>query len=240
MSGSIIGLVPKQFVYILIKHHSWYERETTAKKGVNISNAYASVRARTASKKLVFKPINVSQDVEELLVPKPIRDSEIEVENVDDEVEGAREFRRPSLTGSINQDEDKLDPNRANSFTQSVNSRRNKVFDTLMKYTGEADTVELPLTSKVLPWQEFNVDFSSSSHQFAEIEEEVKVFKDKLIDLRPYMIDAPFVIHTTDRLPKVLDYFRHFHLRALPVVSPIDGKPVAIITRQDIFAYMSL
>lgn len=121
-----------------------------------------------------------------------------------------------------------------------MNSRRNKVYETLMKYTGEADTVELPITKNVLPWYEFNVDFWSSHHTYEEIADDVKNFKDKLIDLRPYMIEQPFVVHTTDRLPKVLNYFRHFHLRALPVIDPNDGKPVAIITRQDIFAYMSL
>jgi CBS domain-containing protein len=56
-------------------------------------------------------------------------------------------------------------------------------------------------------------------------------FGHKLIDLRPYMIEQPYVIHTTDKLPKVLELFRHFHLRALPVLDPSDGLPVAVLTR---------
>lgn len=54
------------------------------------------------------------------------------------------------------------------------------------------------------------------------------------------MIEEPYIVHTTDKLPKVLDLFRHFHLRALPVLDPNDGLPVAVLTRQDLFAYMAL
>lgn len=45
------------------------------------------------------------------------------------------------------------------------------------------------------------------------------------------MIEEPYIVHTTDKIPKVLDLFRHFHLRALPVIDPNDGLPVAVITR---------
>jgi CBS domain-containing protein len=52
-----------------------------------------------------------------------------------------------------------------------------------------------------------------------------------MIDLRPYMIEEPYTVYTTDKLPKVLDMFRHFHLRALPVINPNYGKIVAVLTR---------
>ena len=45
------------------------------------------------------------------------------------------------------------------------------------------------------------------------------------------MIEEPFTVYTTDKLPKVLDLFRHFHLRALPVLDPNSGLPVAVLTR---------
>ena len=54
------------------------------------------------------------------------------------------------------------------------------------------------------------------------------------------MIENPYTVNTTDYLNKVLEMFRHFHLRALPVVDPHDGTPVAVITRADLFAYMSV
>ena len=65
-------------------------------------------------------------------------------------------------------------------------------------------------------------------------------FSQKYIDLRPYMIENPYMVLTTDKLPKCLDLFRHMHLRALPVNDPNTGMPVCILTRQNLFAYMSL
>jgi len=151
------------------------------------------------------------------------------------DLEQRKEFNK-SVQGTDDQDK----PQNTNSMNQSQNSRRNKVFETLMKYTGEADTIEMPITRSVLPWHFFNVDLWSNERTFSEVEDIANENMSKLIDLRPYMIEQPFKINCYDRLPKVLDYFRHFHLRALPVIDPNDGKPVAILTRQDIFAYMSL
>ena len=54
------------------------------------------------------------------------------------------------------------------------------------------------------------------------------------------MIEEPYIVYTTDKLPKCLDLFRHMHLRALPVIDPNDGSCVAVLTRSDIFAYMAL
>jgi len=121
-----------------------------------------------------------------------------------------------------------------------MNSRRDKVKMTLEKYTGDRDRMEIPFTTNLLEWEHFNVDFWSTERKFSEVQHIADQYPEETIDLRPYMIEAPFKVHTTDRLPKVLDYFRMFHLRALPVIDPNDGKPQAVITRQDLFAYMSL
>jgi len=64
-----------------------------------------------------------------------------------------------------------------------------------------------------------------------EVADIMSRFPQKMIDLRPYMISTPHVILTTDKLPKVLEMFRNFHLRALPVLSPATGLPVAVLTR---------
>lgn len=63
---------------------------------------------------------------------------------------------------------------------------------------------------------------------------------DKMIDIRPYMIETPNIAVTTDRLQKINDFFRHMHLRMLPVTNPGTGALEGIITRQDLFAYMGL
>ena len=56
-----------------------------------------------------------------------------------------------------------------------------------------------------LPWQNIGVN------------EDIKALKERIVE--------------NDKLPKVLDLFRHFHLRALPVLDPSKGLPVAVLTR---------
>jgi len=63
---------------------------------------------------------------------------------------------------------------------------------------------------------------------------------DRLVDFRPYMIESPFTVTTTDRLTKVVSVFRNQHLRHLPVVHPGTGALKGMITRKDLFKYMDL
>ena len=89
----------------------------------------------------------------------------------------------------------------------------------------------LPLTTKPLPWHKFNADFWSTERTFAEVKDICEAHGDRLVDLRPYMIEEPHVVFITDKIKKVLDLFRHFHLQSLPVIDPNDGSPVAQLTR---------
>ena len=56
-----------------------------------------------------------------------------------------------------------------------------------------------------------------------------------MIDLKPYMIETPFVVLTTDKLPKILNLFRHMQLKLLPVLLPpqarFDQVIAGVITR---------
>ena len=61
-----------------------------------------------------------------------------------------------------------------------------------------------------------------------------------MIDLRAYMIPRPHSVFENDTIQKCLDIFRLMNLRALPVVNEDDGSLVGIITRQDLFAFMSV
>jgi len=65
-------------------------------------------------------------------------------------------------------------------------------------------------------------------------------FPNELVDLRPYMIEKPYTVTTKDKLYKILDIFRFMHLRHLPVIKESTGTLEGIITRSDIFSYMSL
>jgi CBS domain-containing protein len=119
-------------------------------------------------------------------------------------------------------------------------SGRKKKASTLRTFTGDKDLIYMPESTQVLPWHLFNSDFWSNERSHLEVKDIAELHGERLVDLRPYMIEEPHVVFKTDKLPKVLDLFRHFHLRSLPVIDPNDGTPVAVLTRADIFSYMAL
>ena len=93
-----------------------------------------------------------------------------------------------------------------------------------------------------MDWSDFNVDFHSSipdieSKEFQAILAGKPL---KLLDLRPYMIPRPFTVFENDSIQKSLDLFRLMNLRHLPVLAEEDGSLVGMITRQDLFAFMSI
>ena len=102
------------------------------------------------------------------------------------------------------------------------------------------DLADIPLTNETLPAELFNPDYYSHDREYDDIAEICEDNLDKMIDVRPYLIETPFLSQSTDRLQKILDLFRTMHLRSLPVTNPGSGALEGIITRQDIFAYMSL
>ena len=59
-----------------------------------------------------------------------------------------------------------------------------------------------------------------------------------LLDLRPYMIENPMRVMTTDYLFKCVEYMRKFHMRHIPVLHPTDGSLKGIITRRDLFKWL--
>lgn len=85
---------------------------------------------------------------------------------------------------------------------------------------------------KVLPWQEFTRNFKSEDTEYDDvIKSLIAVNPGASIDMRPYMIQNPFSVFTTDPLKKCLDVFRLHHLRHLIVIEPTNGKLTGIITR---------
>lgn len=114
--------------------------------------------------------------------------------------------------------------------------------ETLKMFTGVEDLKDAPMgeKSRRLTWYDFNSNFYSSDRKFEEVKGICEKYPYKVIDLRPYMVRYPYSVQSTDNLNKCLELFRHMHLRALPVISPHNGKLEGIITRQDIFAHMSL
>lgn len=54
------------------------------------------------------------------------------------------------------------------------------------------------------------------------------------------MIERPYLVSAFDKFPKVLSLFRQMQLRQLLVTNDSDGKLIGIITRQDLFSFMTL
>lgn len=61
-----------------------------------------------------------------------------------------------------------------------------------------------------------------------------------MIDVRPYIYEHPYRVTIHDNFEKCLETFRTNSLRHLCVVSPHQGAVVGVITRKDLFAYMSI
>ena len=95
--------------------------------------------------------------------------------------------------------------------------------------------------NRIIDWKEFNVDIYSTEYTGKKVlTEVVQIYPEEQVDLRPYIIENPLTINIYVKFERILDLFRTMHLRHLPVVNPADGSIQGIITRKDIFAYMSL
>ena len=68
----------------------------------------------------------------------------------------------------------------------------------------------------------------------------VDEYAEEWLDLRPYMWEDPIKVSVYAKIKDVLELFRMHHLRHLIVVDPSDGQLAGIVTRKDLFAYMSL
>ena len=45
-----------------------------------------------------------------------------------------------------------------------------------------------------------------------------------MIDFRPYLIENPTMVQSTDHFSKVLELFRKMHVRMMVVISPMNGS----------------
>jgi CBS domain-containing protein len=102
------------------------------------------------------------------------------------------------------------------------------------------DYEKYPLQDTMLHWTEVNQDFSSIPRNFLDVAVICQQNPNVRLDLRPYMIERPYSVELHDNIDKVMNIFKFMHLRQLPVVKQSNGQIQGIITRQDLFSYMSL
>ena len=262
MAGRIIGLIPANFIITLIEHHHWYAEEKirgVSENGDQVSNYYTSAVKRIQSIRLSQGDVEMDIDSEDGSPRGSIKGKD---ENEKFNLSADKKSKKvaDALDNSLNKGSDESDPTKGRRTgadeTDEVEFRysekgsnqhlalgempRDERTQTLVEFTGERDYEIAPKSEDILHWHEFCTDMYSSERSIHEVEDIANQFSHRHIDLRPYMIEQPYCVLTTDKLPKCLDLFRHMHLRALPVNDPNSGMPVAVLTRQDLFAYMAL
>jgi len=104
----------------------------------------------------------------------------------------------------------------------------------------EEDNQVYPPSEALITWRDLTIDFESNDRQFSEIADICKDYGHKEIDMRPYMLAELYTVSSKDSMTKTLNLFRFMHLRHLPVLNDKTYKLEGIITRQDLFSYMSL
>ena len=93
----------------------------------------------------------------------------------------------------------------------------------------------------ILPWQDFIRDFHSRDLPYnQEVKDIIEANKSERIDFRPYMIENPMTVTSSDKFLKCTELFRKMHLRSLIVIDPSDASLKGIITREDLFRFLDL
>lgn len=114
---------------------------------------------------------------------------------------------------------------------------------TLSRFSNLVDDDLFPRMPKplILAWPLFVRDFHSRDKELTQESREVcEQYLDHMVDFRPYLINNPIQVFTTDRIGKCLRIFRYMQCRTVLVMHPKDAKLKGVITRQDVFKYMDL
>ena len=140
---------------------------------------------------------------------------------------------------SLNSSDNRTGSIRMKKLTMTKEERR-KLIQSAIDVGQEDVDIDINDIKDTLPvtWENFNCKFNDVQPKYSEIEPYVQENVAKRLDLRPYMEQSPHFVSPRDNLQKVLDVFRLHHVRYLPVVE--NEQVVGIITRQDLFAYMTI
>lgn len=143
----------------------------------------------------------------------------------------------------ISDDDNKSDLNisRTSLGLQTTNRRNSDPRSSFNSYNIQSATIVKPKTftweqepqtaDKQLGW----VDFKLTQKEVLIAEDEQEN-DGKMVDLRPYMVEMPLVVLTSDKISKVSNLFRHMQLKMLPVMAvERNGQIVGVITRQNLF-----
>ena len=250
-AGNIVGVIPKNFIIVLIENHHWVD--------VNQLDSYQKSKLpkmfRRSSSDLQDEmgpgaPIHDDdwfqekdfrgEEGKDPLLPKQVSSEDSHPQSPEQDRKIGQNLIDASYMRESMERESLTLAKRGTDFNTSMSVEVEKRKKTLQQFTGLSDAAQIPATREELPWHHFNSDFYSNDREYAEVADICDMNSDKMIDVRPYMIETPWLAQSTDRLQKINDMFRHMHLRMLAVTNPGTGALEGIITRQDLFAFMSL
>lgn len=105
---------------------------------------------------------------------------------------------------------------------------------TFTQFSNQEDAEKFPATPAhlIIPWQRFCRDFQSKDLKVTrELKAVCGYYQNYMVDFRPYLIESPVTVFTTDPLRNCVELMRNMYLRHIIVISPVDGSLQGIITR---------
>jgi CBS domain-containing protein len=160
-------------------------------------------------------------------------------------------YRADGLVEEVDEVYNIQDMNRSTDLhnrTSSIGYKKTETFamkkkKTFTEFSNQEDAEKFPETPHqlILPWRHFGRDFWSKDKKVTrEVKSVCEYYENYMVDLRPYLIESPVTVFTTDSLKNCVELMRNMYLRHLIVISPVDGSLQGIITRQDLFLWLDL
>ncbi len=186
MAGRIIGVIPRDFVIVLIENHIWYEQEVKERVGSGnapveraLSQYYRTAMTRQESARL--SDAALSQNDDEDFSPKGSISGDKSPFVMEDKKLNRVEDRDDKMSDSIQKDTpqnsyEKDSEIEEQKLTYSVdgNERFEPVEkddrnETMMKFTGEKDYEVAPASENLVHWHKFCSNFYSKDRDFADV-----------------------------------------------------------------------
>ena len=152
--------------------------------------------------------------------------------------ENAHSYQEPNRNGDLHSDEHSKHSKHSRAKPSTSASTHHAESDFSLRYDADHGFTETP-DDMIVDWRLFNKNLESSEPDITLAIEVIKENPEEKIDLRPYMIEYPMTVRRYESLINVVEKFRQHNLRTLPVVSYVDQSLIGIITRKDLFAYMT-
>lgn len=189
--GQLVGNVSSNFLIVLIKNQAWYGK-TDPTQGEDLGRVSEVSAEHQPDTSPMTKSPSGSDDYEDEMDKKI--SIGMDIQRLLSQKQSIKKNASTDERNQVNEDELKL--------MQRISRMERR--------GSELNQELLPMSDKLIPWTEFRSDMYSSDRSYNEVRAMVENHKYERIDVRPYMIQQPFVCMTTDKIQKVLDIYRYF------------------------------